>query len=92
MAPTAETIDISNTTEQLATKLAPKLQTILNERREEIIAKSGDLPTRLAVRSAFPIFVREVPEFLGDALEIIVDEFGRMNLNDLIDFLNHRAQ
>ncbi len=92
MAPSKGAIDISNTIEQLATKLAPKLQTILSGRRDEIIAKAGDLPTRIAVRTAYPIFLRETPELLFDALDLVVDEFGHMNLNDLIAFLNHSAE
>jgi hypothetical protein len=79
------------TPDSLADKLAPKLQAILRARQDEIVAGAGGLPRRAAVRLAFPTFLDEVPVLLRSAIELISDEFGRMNINDLIAFLEAHA-
>ena len=76
----------------LTDKLAPRLQEIIRARRDEIIANAGGFARREAVRLAFPTFVNEIPILLRSAIELVSDEFGRMNLNDLMAFLEKNAQ
>ncbi len=76
----------------LVEKIAPKLQAILNERQEDIIEAAGSLPRRVAVRLAFPTLVYEVPNMLQIAIDLIATEFGNMDINDLLEFLNKHAQ
>jgi hypothetical protein len=76
----------------LADKLAPNLQAILRGRQDQIVSGAGSFPRRAAVRLAFPTFVDEVPVLLRSAIDLISDEFGRMNINDLIAFLEEHVK
>ena len=80
------------TRDALADKLAPRLREILERRRAEIIAGAGGFARREALKLAFPSFVDEVPNLLRAALDLISDEFGHMNLNDLLAYLENHAQ
>lgn len=79
------------TTASLADKLAPRLQDILRDRQDEFVASAGGPFVREAVKLAFPTFVAEVPTLLRSAIDMIAVEFGHMDLNDLIAFLDSHA-
>jgi hypothetical protein len=80
------------TTDSLAAKLAPDLQILLLDRKEEIIAMAGNKIERAAMRFAFPSLVKGVPVLLRIAIDLISAEFGKMNVNDLMAFLESRAK
>ena len=80
------------TFDQLAGKIAPELQSILNSRREQIVLNAGTIPARIAVRMAFPVILDEIPELTRDALTLVVTEFGNMNVQDLLQFIDQRIR
>lgn len=80
------------TTDSLAAKLAPQLQAILRSREEEFVAAAGNRLRQGAMRLAFPTIVDEVPAILKSAIDLIAAEFGKMNVNDLLAFLESRAK
>lgn len=80
------------TSDGLASKLAPKLQDILRSREKEIIAKGGNFLARSSLVIAFPHIIDEIPVILRSAIDLISEEFGKMNVNDLLAFLESHAE
>lgn len=80
------------TTDGLANKLAPRLQAILKDKEKEIIARSGNMLVRSSMMIAYPHLLDEVPVILRAAIELIATEFGQMNINDLLAFLEAHAK
>jgi hypothetical protein len=60
-------------------------------RRDEIVAGAGGFARREAVRLAFPTFLDEIPAVIRSAVDLISDEFGHMNVNDLLAYLENHA-
>ena len=85
-------IAMTESYDSLTAKLAPQLQELVRARRDAFIANAGGFARREAVRLAFPTFVAEIPTLLRAAIELISDEFGHMNLNDLLAFLESHAK
>jgi hypothetical protein len=77
--------------EALADKIAPRLRAILEARRDEIVASAGGFARREAVRLAFPSFLDNLPALVRSALDLISDEFGHMNINDFLAYLENHA-
>lgn len=75
------------TSEHLASKLTPIIQTHLQEAKEDIIAASGGPFIRSAVRMSFPIAVREVDPVVHHGVSAALDEFGHYSISDFARLL-----
>jgi hypothetical protein len=80
------------TTDALSAKLAPQLVAALEANKARIITLAGSNIRRGALRLAWPTILNEVPELTRLAINLIADEFGSMNVNDLLTFLSQRMK
>lgn len=71
----------------LAEKLAPKLRAALEMREKELVAAAHPWFIRQAIGLAFPTFLNQIPSLTRMALDFVITEFGAMNVNDLLAFL-----
>jgi hypothetical protein len=79
------------TSQSLASKVAPKLQDVLEAHKEQIVADAGGMVQRQLLRMAWPTIIGEVPALADVSVQLIVKEFGKLNINDLIKFLEDHA-
>lgn len=78
--------------DSLATKLAPKIKAALESHETSILDSGKNVFERAAIRLVFPRFLGAVPALTKDAITLISDEFGLMNVNDLLEFLDDHAR
>lgn len=76
----------------LASKIAPKIQEELKSREHELVASMHPWFLRQAVELAYPTFLGLVPELTRMAVDLVAAEFGDMNVNDLLAFLNEHIK
>ncbi|MDE2509030.1 MAG: hypothetical protein KGM43_17630 [Planctomycetota bacterium] len=79
---------MTDTVDTLAKRLGPRLQEAIEADKDTILGAVHGLPARLALRAEFPALVSASPELLKSALTVIVEEFGRMDVRDLLEFLS----
>jgi len=60
-APGARAHRVSPVAERIAAKFAPALQTLATENKEGVVAASGGVVSRLAVRTIYPAGVKVIP-------------------------------
>jgi hypothetical protein len=73
----------SPTAKKLAAKIGPILQQEARAIEPEIVARSGGPVVRLAVKTAYPIGVREVPYLTELGIDRILTLFSTMPIGDL---------
>jgi len=76
----------ADTTKELADRIAPQLVTSLTQHRPELEAKLGFLARRLLAQ-VWPGFMELVPTLTVDVIQAARVEFGKLSLNDLVDYL-----
>ncbi len=76
-----------DTIDTIAERLGPQLQQALEDDRAVILQAVTGLPQRLALRAEFPTLVSVAPALLRTALRVVVAEFGKMDVHDLLDFI-----
>lgn len=59
--PGLEPIEVSPVAERIAAKFAPALQTLATENQERVVAASGGVVRRIAVRTIYPTGVKVIP-------------------------------
>lgn len=80
------------TTAGLADKIAPKLQDMLKSREHDLVSSMHPWFIRQSVQLAYPTFLGQVPELTRIAIDLVSTEFGTMNVNDLLAFLNEHIK
>lgn len=80
------------TTQDLADKLAPRIKEYLQENEDSFIKEGKNILERNVIRLAFPSFVDHVPSLTKALIGFVSDEFGSMNVNDLLSFLSEHAK
>jgi hypothetical protein len=80
------------TTNALTAKIAPKVVAALEANKASIITQAGSNIRRGALRLAWPTIIAEIPNLTGIAIDLVSDEFGHMNVNDLLTFLSQRMK
>lgn len=76
----------------LADKIAPKIQEALRNRERELVQSLHPWFLRQAAEIAYPTFLNQVPELTRLAIDLVSTEFGAMNVNDLLEFLNQHIK
>lgn len=91
--------DPNDPLEVLAAKIAPRLQAILDPRRDNYIEMARpQLPGYLRPmahpigQALWRVGMAEIPLVVRDGLQLVADEFGQMNVNDLLAFLARTAK
>ena len=79
------------TQDSLSSAIATKVAAKLEDRKESIIAEAGGFARRLIVKEAWPTIKAEVPVLVHLALELIHEEFGRMTLDDLMNYVGRQV-
>lgn len=72
----------------LADKIAPKVQESLKRSERELIKSLHPWFLRQAAECAYPMFLNQIPELTRITIDLVSTEFGAMNVNDLLSFLN----
>lgn len=72
----------------LAGKIAPKIQDAFKSRERELVKSLHPWFLRQAAEIAYPMFLDQIPELTRLAVDLVSTEFGAMNVNDLLAFLN----
>jgi hypothetical protein len=80
------------TTDALSAKIAPRIVAALEADKARLITLAGSNIRRGALRLAWPTIINEVPELTRLSIDLISDEFGSMNVNDLLTFLSQRMK
>lgn len=76
----------------LASRVAPKLQAEVAERRSEIVRSAHPVPIRVAISVGFPVLVDLVPPLTEAGCDAILDEFGVLTIGDIASrLLEHNA-
>lgn len=78
--------------QDLADKLSPKIKEYLLNNEDFFVNEAGNVLERSAMRLAFPTFLHRVPDLTRSIIGMVSDEFGSMNVNDLIAFLNEHVK
>lgn len=65
---------------EFAKRIAPRLVTELEERKESLIAGAGSWPIRQAARLAFPAALEAVHPLTESGADAMLDEFGGLTL------------
>lgn len=68
---------------ELASRIAPRLRTELEERKDSLIAKAGSWVVRKAAGLAWPRLLDAVPELTETGVDALLDEFGGMTVADI---------
>ena len=80
------------TTNGLADKLGPKIQAAFASREKELVSAGDSWFVRQAIHLAYPTFLDQIPTLTCMAIDFVATEFGNMNINDLLAFLDAHAQ
>ena len=76
----------------LAATVAAKVTTELDANKESIIGSVVGMAKRLAIRAAWSALMGMVPMLLALALKYAREEFGKLSVADLIDFVERHVR
>jgi hypothetical protein len=68
---------------ELAQRIAPRLKSELESRKDSLIARAGSWVFRKAAALAWPRLIEAVPELTETGVDALLDEFGGMTLAEL---------
>ena len=77
--------------DSLASKIALKAAPLAQSVKDSWIASLSNGLKRWAARSLWPELVGAIPYGCKIGVNLVADEFGTMNINDLIAFLDQHA-
>ena len=76
----------------LADKLGPKIQAAFQAKEKELVSAAHPWFVRQAIGLAYPTFLEQIPTLTRMAIDLVATEFGSMNVNDLLSFLEQHAK
>ena len=76
----------------LSATVAAKVKTELEANKEAIVGSVTGMAKRLAIRAAWSALMGMVPMLLALALKYAREEFGKLSVADLIDFVERHVR
>ena len=76
----------------LSATVAAKVKTELEANKESIVGSVAGMAKRLAIRAAWSALMGMVPMLLALALKYAREEFGKLSVADLIDFVERHVR
>ncbi|WP_406699257.1 hypothetical protein V5E97_10305 [Singulisphaera sp. Ch08] len=87
-----EPIDVSPVAERIAAKFAPALQTLATENKEQVVAASGGLVSRLAVRTVYPAGVKVIPYATQIGCDRALSYLDGLSVSQLVGMMTEHAR
>lgn len=76
----------------LADKMGPKIKAAFEAKEKELVAAAHPWFIRQAIGLAYPTFLEQIPTLTRMVIDLVATEFGSMNVNDLLSFLDQHAK
>jgi hypothetical protein len=85
-------VSTSPIAQELAARIAPRLRSELESRKDSLIAKAGSWVVRKAATLAWPRMIEAVPELTEAGVDALLDEFGGMTVREIAaKIIEHQA-
>ncbi|SIN70881.1 hypothetical protein SAMN05444166_0302 [Singulisphaera sp. GP187] len=87
-----EPIAVSPVAERIAAKFAPALQTLATENKEGVVAASGNVVSRLAVRTIYPAGVKAIPYATQIGCDRALSYLDGLSVSQLVGMMTEHAR
>ncbi len=80
------------TSSALAARIAPALAAALEDHKQEILDAAQSYVARIGIKAAWPLILRLVPVLAGVAEDAMRKEWGKLDVNDFLDWIGKAGE